>query len=1552
MSEKVPAEAAPARAVEAPQQVESTPVVDFTAATTAKLQSDVYKGPGTDNARADFNQAVIAASFSPGSPEPLKEAGYLGSDFRSYRAMMDNIWLGANKMPGAEREARFAQVGTLPMPDDKGLQCQTAGANGSQCIYKPSERKDGLAKLIRNRADGREDVTKEYQGRQDHLLIEKYSAGKSLRGFERSFESGKGPNGLSSEKYLRTASSESFERTFDPTKNRDNLALHTLSKKDSTETESKSFLGRPDGLKREERITTNGSSSTERLFEPNAANNGLQSENKWSTSDGKRSIEMKLFNPAQNKEKLQSENITREDGSVTIQKSFNGRTDGVVKETTEITGAGAISTRELADGTKQQRLLTAEQLKAAGADLSGLSTTGDAAARVKKALEAGAAKDTKDEKIATRPQAMDAAAAGNAVQEILKKTVADKGINDPSFDGMSPPSQRDKAVMMIGATAGYEGLKQAGLTVDENTNTATTNDGSKYTFQKQPDGTLRAVSLESEKNSRKVEFQYKEDGAFKGSIETAKVMERQGGAENAAGMKYENMALPPIQKGWGPYQALQQMQREGKIQMSAQEMRAEAVRIRDREFARLGRNYFKVGETFQMYSPEEMAQAKGPSETTVKVHRDAEGNLQKMERGERGVVNFSYDEKGKPSRVSDGIGPDLVSQDGGQSWEFENKSDAANKGLTPTIRGRVTVQADKGTITVQSDDNLKLTIGGDGTRTYTGPDGKQLTLFQPQRAEAPERRSRGSERTRGPRRNDGSIPSSSEYDEGGRAKRGDSTPHQRGRGKPGPDGTIAQTYINQENIDPEMRAVRIPPAGPDGSMNLRGSPSISAEKIDQILRDARSPAARERIRDAQTGKEITFGQHLYKLGVEYGIDPAITLGFFKAESGFGKHGAAARNNSVGNIKGDGGFRQYGSFAEGARDWFKLMQDGRAYFKAGRETVGKIIPKYAPSGDGNNEGKYIRDVERDVRTWSRESAHAPARPSKEAPDPSERRPERQRQISDRTDLPKPDDTGRPVVEVRPGESIQAAIDKAQEGSIIKVHPGVYKERLSIKKDNISLRGDGRAVIDLEGQSTSGAAINLSDRRNIQIDGFEIRNVRGGETPTGISIERVSRDITISNNNIHHIENSKNAHGILVRGTKSEPVRNIVIANNAVHHLKLGASESIAINGNVDGFRVINNKVHDNDNIGIDIIGYEGTGRAGIDRARNGIIAGNEIFNIDSEKNPAYRGGRSAGGIYVDGGSDIVIEDNTVRNANYGIELASEHKGKFTTRIQVRRNIIEGSHLAGISLGGGSPSNGGVSDSIIENNDFRNNSRPVWRQHNVGSDIVYRNNDGPVLRATQSIELPEIPRNDRSQRRDAPRQPSAETLINRVIRDASDRARFYAHQDDGHSCSAFSMAMMASDHLKGRPPQYGQETRAFKALAGVLTNGYRGSLETMAGQLRQTGLETKAYQYDRFGPKGMEDLNAELDKGHSAVARVINPHTGNRHYIYVAGRNAEGNYIIGDPDRGNPSHTQPVSPQRLLKMMSGRDGFVAGWSTSYSVAANIPGTAANKRMQAMG
>ncbi len=150
-------------------------------------------------------------------------------------------------------------------------------------------------------------------------------------------------------------------------------------------------------------------------------------------------------------------------------------------------------------------------------------------------------------------------------------------------------------------------------------------------------------------------------------------------------------------------------------------------------------------------------------------------------------------------------------------------------------------------------------------------------------------------------------------------------------------------------------------------------PSISAEKIDEILRYYKSPA-------------VGVGKELYALGVKYGIDPAIALGFFIVESTAGKHGRASRNMSWGNIKGtgpagtDGTFRKYNSWAEGAEDWFKLLKyqyiatEPNEFYRRkpfGAQTLRAVIAKYAPGSDGNNEGGYIGTVISLRQKWARE-----------------------------------------------------------------------------------------------------------------------------------------------------------------------------------------------------------------------------------------------------------------------------------------------------------------------------------------------------------------------------------------------------------------------------------------------------------------------------------------------------------------------------------------------------------------------------------------------------
>ncbi|MFD1906737.1 hypothetical protein ACFSQ7_26155 [Paenibacillus rhizoplanae] len=101
-----------------------------------------------------------------------------------------------------------------------------------------------------------------------------------------------------------------------------------------------------------------------------------------------------------------------------------------------------------------------------------------------------------------------------------------------------------------------------------------------------------------------------------------------------------------------------------------------------------------------------------------------------------------------------------------------------------------------------------------------------------------------------------------------------------------------------------------------------------------------------------------------------------------------------------------------------------------------------------------------------------------------------------------------------------------------------------------------------------------------------------------------------DLSVLNNRIHSIANTatpegdgltgRDAHGIAVYGTEAkEALQGLIIDGNEVYDLVLGSSEALVVNGNVDTFEITNNIVHDSDNIGIDLIGYEGNGgrRAG-------------------------------------------------------------------------------------------------------------------------------------------------------------------------------------------------------------------------------------------------------------------------------------------------------------------------------------------------------------------
>lgn len=188
-----------------------------------------------------------------------------------------------------------------------------------------------------------------------------------------------------------------------------------------------------------------------------------------------------------------------------------------------------------------------------------------------------------------------------------------------------------------------------------------------------------------------------------------------------------------------------------------------------------------------------------------------------------------------------------------------------------------------------------------------------------------------------------------------------------------------------------------------------------------------------------------------------------------------------------------------------------------------------------------------------------------------------------------------------------------------------------------------------------------------------------------------------------------------------------------------------SEALAINGNVDGFMVSGNKVHDISNIGIDIIGHEGTcNNEALDQARNGIIANNLTYNCTSPY-------ATSAGIYVDGGKDLTIERNIVHSNQWGIEIGCENKGKTSSNIVVRNNFCYNNQTAGITIGGYDyPSGSGkVTDVTLVNNSFYGNdqegdySGEVYLSYNedltIANNIFYATNNPGVFVSTEDLNV---------------------------------------------------------------------------------------------------------------------------------------------------------------------------------------------------------------------
>jgi len=338
------------------------------------------------------------------------------------------------------------------------------------------------------------------------------------------------------------------------------------------------------------------------------------------------------------------------------------------------------------------------------------------------------------------------------------------------------------------------------------------------------------------------------------------------------------------------------------------------------------------------------------------------------------------------------------------------------------------------------------------------------------------------------------------------------------------------------------------------------------------------------------------------------------------------------------------------------------------------------------------------------------------------------------------------------EAKPYASIEYAASKVEAGTEVLIHEGEYKqfeitsEMSGTAEAPVVFRAaEGETVVikskpvqNFHKQDSIG--IHILNAEYITIEGFELTGGTHGiyYESTQDRGDEALRNITINDCTVHKI---RGTHGICVYARNDyAPVKNITMSNCHVYDCECDSSESTVFNGNIDGFTIKGNVIHDNNNIGIDMIGFEGNARHidgkydneyDVDFVRNGVCHDNVVYNISAEGNEAYLDGDEydlcADGIYVDGGQDIEIYNNFIFNCNIGIEVATEHKPSKNplfkvSGIDVHDNVVAACEgWCGMCWGGYDKNLGFTENCKFHHNTFIDNGTQIGVQRSLNNTI---------------------------------------------------------------------------------------------------------------------------------------------------------------------------------------------------------------------------------------
>lgn len=327
---------------------------------------------------------------------------------------------------------------------------------------------------------------------------------------------------------------------------------------------------------------------------------------------------------------------------------------------------------------------------------------------------------------------------------------------------------------------------------------------------------------------------------------------------------------------------------------------------------------------------------------------------------------------------------------------------------------------------------------------------------------------------------------------------------------------------------------------------------------------------------------------------------------------------------------------------------------------------------------------------------------------------------------------------------PFSTIPEALSEVRPGVTILIHGGTYQP-FEVSAECSGTEGAPVTICAAPGekpviQGAASIGVHLINVDNFVLSGLEIAGGTHGiyyESTTEQG-EKALENITIQNCIVQGI---RGTHGICVYAANDRaPIKNIIMENCRVYDCRCDSSEATVFNGNIDGFVIRNNEIHDNNNIGIDMIGFEGTAKHNrgdqgnpyaVDFVRNGKCYGNVVYAISTYGNKAYREGTAynlcAGGIYVDGGQNIEIFNNFIFDCDIGIEVATEHSPDdnplfCVTGIAVHDNVIASCRgYCGLVFGGYASKLGLTKDCCFHNNTLIDNHVHMVIQRSASNQI---------------------------------------------------------------------------------------------------------------------------------------------------------------------------------------------------------------------------------------